>query len=145
MTTQELAEVLKPQTQETEKERQAKFDEIWKRIPEDKRVLYQSAFAVIGAANSAFPEPHEELATEKAIAMYKAGHAYRLVAAVDSMSRWAGSTRSRTVYVVQTISDWLVRSGWDGLRKPLRDSLIEAYRLGRACGWNFGEQQQKAS
>lgn len=98
---------------------------IWTLIPEDKHPLYQCAYQVIKAANDSFPEPPKGT-TADGLTWWRKGYSEKLLAAVDSMTAWAGSTEGRTVYVVQKISDWFAKHGWEHLKEPLSELLRRA-------------------
>lgn len=97
---------------------------IWELIPPEKQTLYRCAYQVIKAANDAFPEP--EGRKGDALTWWRMGHAHKLLSAFDAMTEWSGSTESRTAYVVQKISDWFAKHGWEHLKAPLLELLRRA-------------------
>lgn len=113
---------------------------IWRLIPAAKQPLYRCAYEVVKAANDAFPEPPKGL-TEAGLTWWRKGHAEKLLSAVDAMTAWAGSTESRTVYVVQTISDWFAKQGWEHLKEPLWDLMRRATEYHNA-GIELKEQRK---
>ena len=120
---------------------------IWTLIPPEKQTLYQCAYQVIKAANDAFKAPpnKDEAAkwSEKRLAMWKAGQAARLLETVDSMSVWMNGTVSYTVYVVQKVSDWFAKHGWEHLKAPLAECVKCAINVYGDCGWRWRWTQEK--